>query len=79
MLVLTRRHRETIAIGDDITVTVLGISPGQVRLGITAPRDVDIDRQEVRLRLTPDELADRSRHIQDAISAAHNTGERGRG
>jgi carbon storage regulator len=79
VLVLTRRHHETITIGPDITITVLGISAGQVRLGITAPRDIAVGRDETRRRFTTDELADRARHIQDAISATHNTGERGRG
>ena len=47
MLVLTRRLGETIRIGDDITVTVLGCHGNQVRLGIGAPRDVHIVREEL--------------------------------
>ena len=47
MLVLSRRLGETIHIGDDITVTVVYIDRGKVRLGIKAPRSVPVDREEV--------------------------------
>ncbi len=50
MLVLTRRIGETIKIGDDIDVTVLDIQGGQARIGIDAPREVRVDREEVRER-----------------------------
>lgn len=51
MLVLSRKFGEEIIIGDDIRIEVTGISPGSVRLGITAPKGVRIDRAEVRKRL----------------------------
>lgn len=51
MLVLSRRLEETIIIGDDIKVTVLGINGNQVRIGIDAPKDVRVDRSEVRDRI----------------------------
>ena len=51
MLILTRREGETIAIGDDITVTIVGIVGGQVKLGINAPRDVPVHREEVWVRI----------------------------
>jgi carbon storage regulator len=47
MLILTRRIGETLRIGDDIEVTVLGIKGNQVRIGINAPRDVNVAREEV--------------------------------
>ncbi|MBI3304564.1 MAG: carbon storage regulator CsrA [Deltaproteobacteria bacterium] len=47
MLVLTRRPGESITIGDDIIVTVVAASGGQVRLGITAPRNVQVLREEI--------------------------------
>ena len=47
MLILTRRPGETILIGDDIEVTVMRISGNQVRIGIEAPKDVDIVRGEL--------------------------------
>ena len=50
MLVLSRRPEESIAIGSNITVVVLGIKGNQVRLGFYAPRDVVIDRTEVKHR-----------------------------
>ncbi len=50
MLILTRRAGETICIGDDIKVTVLGVKGNQVRLGIDAPMNVEVDRKEIRER-----------------------------
>lgn len=50
MLLLTRRVTEKICIGDDIVVTVLAINGKQVRLGIDAPKNVAVDREEVRER-----------------------------
>ena len=50
MLVLTRRLAETLRIGDDIEVTVIGVSGNQVRLAIAAPRDVAVDREEIHER-----------------------------
>lgn len=47
MLILTRRTRETINIGDDIAVTVLGFGKGGVRIGVTAPKDVPVHRLEI--------------------------------
>ena len=51
MLVLTRRANQSIVIGSDVTVTVLEIRGDQIRLGITAPRDVTVHREEVWLEL----------------------------
>lgn len=51
MLVLSRRLDETLIIGDDIKITVLGISGNQVRLGIAAPKEVSVHREEVYLRI----------------------------
>lgn len=47
MLILTRRYGESINIGDDITVSVLGINGNQVRIGINAPKEVPVDRKEI--------------------------------
>lgn len=49
-LILTRRLGESIMIGDDIVVTIFGIKGAQVRLGVTAPPDVAVDREEIRAR-----------------------------
>ena len=47
MLILTRNIGQTIMVGDDVTVTVLGVKGSQVRLGINAPKDVAVHRQEI--------------------------------
>jgi carbon storage regulator len=47
MLILTRRAGETIRIGEDIEVTVMGVNGSQVRIGIAAPRNVIVDREEI--------------------------------
>ena len=47
MLILTRKVNETLMVGDDVSVTVLGIKGGQIRIGINAPREIAVHRQEV--------------------------------
>ena len=59
MLVLTRRIGESLKIGDDITLTILGVGNMQVRVGIAAPRETSIHREEVYLRRTPQALRKR--------------------
>ncbi|ART62309.1 carbon storage regulator CsrA [Kushneria marisflavi] len=51
MLILTRRVGETLMVGDEITVTVLGVKGNQVRLGVNAPRDVSVHREEIYQRI----------------------------
>lgn len=51
MLILTRRVGETVVIGDEVQVTVLGVKGNQVRLGVNAPRDVSVHRQEIYERI----------------------------
>lgn len=51
MLVLTRNSGESIRINDNISVTVLGVKGNQVRLGIDAPKDVTVHREEIYLRI----------------------------
>ncbi len=47
MLILTRRPQEAIIIGDDVTIRLLSIRGNQVRIGIDAPKSVDVDREEI--------------------------------
>ena len=51
MLILTRRVGETLMIGDQVTVTILGVKGNQVRVGITAPKDVAVHREEIYQRI----------------------------
>ena len=55
MLILTRRVGESLMVGDDITVTVLGVKGNQVRIGVSAPRDVAVHREEIYHRIQGDE------------------------
>ena len=58
MLILTRRVGETLMIGDEVTVTVLGVKGNQVRIGVNAPRDVAVHREEIYDRIKQEQLAD---------------------
>ncbi|EMN2109133.1 carbon storage regulator CsrA [Pseudomonas aeruginosa] len=51
MLILTRRVGETLMVGDDVTVTVLGVKGNQVRIGVNAPKEVALHREEIYQRI----------------------------
>ncbi|MFM1895150.1 MAG: carbon storage regulator [Pseudomonadota bacterium] len=51
MLILTRRIGETLMVGDDVTITVLGVKGNQVRIGVNAPKDVAVHREEIYQRI----------------------------
>lgn len=57
MLVLSRRLDETLIIGDDIKIKILSISGNQIRIGIDAPKEISVHREEVYLRIQAEQLA----------------------
>ena len=57
MLILTRRIQESMVIGDDVFITVLGVKGNQVRLGINAPKDLSVHREEIYLKVVAEQTA----------------------
>ena len=57
MLILTRRVGETVMIGDNVTVTILGVKGNQVRVGVNAPKEVAVHREEIYARIKREEQA----------------------
>ena len=70
MLILTRRVGETVVIGDDVTVTVLGVKGNQVRLGVNAPREVAVHREEIFERIKR-ERAEEDTELPKYVNGAH--------
>ncbi len=67
MLILTRRVGETLMIGDDVSVTVLGVKGNQVRIGVNAPRNVSVHREEIYRRIQ------REHGVEDEVLPQSNT------
>ena len=63
MLILTRRIGETLIIGDDVNITVLGVKCNQVRLGINAPKDVSVHREEIYMRIQQEKQGSESEEV----------------
>ena len=66
MLILTRRVGETVMIGNEVTVTVLGVKGNQVRIGVNAPKDVAVHREEIYERIKREE----DQHAHSGASVA---------
>jgi carbon storage regulator len=72
MLILTRRVGETVMIGDEVTITVLGVKGNQVRVGINAPKSVAVHREEIYERIKREQQrdsSDKSKHVPEYASA----------
>lgn len=69
MLILTRRVGETIVIGDNVIVTVLGIKGNQVRIGVNAPKDVSVHREEIYQRIQQEKNTSSKQPEEEFITA----------
>ena len=77
MLILMRRPGETVMIGDDIVITVLGVARNRVRIGIKAPKDVPVHREEIYERIKHEAQSGHGGHENDGPDAEAEEEEAG--
>lgn len=65
MLILTRRVGESLMVGDEVTITVLGVKGNQVRIGVNAPKDVGVHREEIYQRIQREKLSKLEAALKD--------------
>ena len=70
MLILTRRVGETVMIGDEVTITVLGVKGNQVRVGINAPKSVAVHREEIYERIKREQQGEHGEHDENPSSTS---------